>query len=159
MTDFKAYLIRLTAAAILASVVQRLAPSGGAGRAARLGAGFLVLLTAFAPIVSINTAEAAEHLAIQGYSDPLNTEDFASATNTLLTELITEEAEAYILDKAQALSLDITAEVTAQIQDTYPVPWTVTIRGSPTAAQKAALTENIAEELGIPEERQEWLNM
>ena len=159
MTDFRAYLIRLTAAAILAALVRRLAPSGGAGRAAKLGAGLLVLLTAFSPIASINTAEAAEHLAIRGYADPLTTEDFASAANTLLTELITEEAEAYILDKAQALSLSVTAEVTAKVLDTYPVPWSVTIRGSPTQSQRTTLTTCIAEELGIPEERQELLNM
>lgn len=157
--DFKTYLIRLTAAAILAALVRRLAASGGAGRAARLGAGLLVLLTAFGPLASINTAEAAEHLAIRGYSDPLSTEDFAASVNTLLTKLITEEAEAYILDKAQALSLSITAEVTAKILDTYPVPWSVTIRGSPTPTERMALAGYIAQELGIPEERQEWLDM
>ena len=40
----KAYLIEITAAAILAALIRKLAPKSGAGRGARLGAGLLVLL-------------------------------------------------------------------------------------------------------------------
>lgn len=159
MTDFRGYLIRLTAAAILGAMVRRLAPSGGAGRAARLGAGLLVLVTAFAPLVSLNPVSATQDLVRHGYADPLTTEKFSKTVNDLLSELITEQAEAYILDKAQEFGLTLTVEVTAKVENTYPQPDSVRLSGSPTAAQKAALTEIIAAELKIPEERQEWLNM
>ena len=159
MMDFRAYLIRLTAAAVLGAIVRRLAPAGGAGRAARLGAGLLVLLTAFSPLASFNTASAAQELARQGYADPLTTVEFSKNVNDLLSELITEQTEAYILDKARELGLSLTVEVTAQVEETYPVPYAVKLRGSPTAAQKAALSSAIAADLKIPEERQEWLNM
>lgn len=159
MTDFRGYLIRLTAAAILGAVIRKLAPSGGAGRAAKLGAGLLVLITAFSPIASINTAAAAQNLVQHGYADPLNTMEFSKNVNDLLSELITEQAEAYILDKAQELGLALTVEVTAKVEDTYPVPYAVRLSGSPTAAQMEKLKEIIAADLKIPEERQEWLNM
>ena len=157
--DFRAYLIRLTAAAILGAIVRRLAPAGGAGRAARLGAGLLVLLTAFSPLASVNTASAAQDLVRHGYADPLTTVEFSKNVNDLLSELITERAEAYILDKAQELGMVVTAEVTVMVEDTYPVPYAVKLSGSPTAAQQAKLKEVIAADLKIPEERQEWLNM
>ena len=159
MMDFRAYLIRVTAAAILGAIIRRLAPSGGAGRAARLGAGLLVLVTAFGPIASIHPASATQDLVRQGYGDPLTTAEFSKTVNDLLTELITEQTEAYILDKARELGLTLTAEVTARVEDTYPVPYSVKLCGSPTASQKAALTEVIEAELKIPKERQEWWNM
>lgn len=159
MTDFRGYLIALTAAAILGALVRRLAPSGGAGRAARLGAGLLVLITAFGPIATLDTVSATQDLVRRGYSDPLSSVEFSKNVNELMTALITEQAEAYILDKAQELDLSLTAEVTAKITDVYPVPFSVKLIGSPTEKQKQALTEIIAAELKIPEERQEWLNM
>lgn len=159
MTDFRAYLIRVTAAAILGAVIRRLAPSGGAGRAARLGAGLLVLVTAFGPIASIHPATATQDLVRRSYGDPLNTTEFGKTVNDMMTELITEQTEAYILDKARELGLTLTAEVTAQVEDTYPVPYSVRLCGSPTASQKAALTEVIEADLKIPKERQEWWNM
>lgn len=159
MTDFRGYLIALTASAILGALVRRLAPSGGAGRAARLGAGLLVLVTAFGPIASLDTVSATQDLVRRGYGDPLSSVEFSKNVNELMTALITEQTEAYILDKAQELDLSLTAEVTAKITDMYPVPFSVKLIGSPTEKQKQALTEIIAAELKIPEERQEWLNM
>lgn len=159
MTFFEGYLIRLTAAAILAAVVRKLAPAGAAGKAAKLGAGLLVLLTAFGPVAEIDMVAAAENIARQGFYDPLSTGELESTANTLLSGLISQEAEAYILDKAQALGLEVTVTVETKVEGRYPVPWRVTLRGSPTQGQKAALTGAIGEELGIPEERQEWLNM
>lgn len=46
----KAYLIEITAAAILAALIRKLAPKSGAGRGARLGAGLLVLLCLLQPL-------------------------------------------------------------------------------------------------------------
>lgn len=159
MIDFRGYLIRLTAAAILGAIVRNLAPTGGAGRAARLGAGLLVLITAFGPIASLDTVAATQNLVRQGYRDPLSTGEFDKTVNDLMAELITEQTEAYILDKAKELDLVLTVKVTVKVEDTYPVPFSVQLVGSPTTAQRMALTETIEAELQIPEERQEWSNM
>lgn len=155
----EAYLIRLTAAAILGAVVQRLAPKGGAGRAARLGAGLLVLITAFGPVAALDTLAAAENLARSAYADPLTTEELSRAGNTLLSSLISQQAEAYILDKAREAGLELQVWVETRDQEGYPVPWAVTLEGSVSPGAQADLTAVIAQDLGIPEERQEWLNM
>ena len=155
----EAYLIRLTAAAILGAVVQRLAPKGGAGRAARLGAGMLVLITAFGPVAELDTLAAAENLARSAYADPLTTEELSRAGNTLLASLISQQAEAYILDKARQSGLELQVRVETKDQEGYPVPRAVTLEGSVSPSAQADLTAVIAQDLGIPEERQEWLNM
>ena len=86
-------------------------------------------------------------------------------------EGICERLEAYILDKAAdlhanlrvevtvgednlpALGADVSARFTLDEQD---LPRTVTLTGSCTPAQKQALARVLAEDLGIPEERQIW---
>lgn len=50
----KTYLLRLTAAAILAALIRKLAPKSGAGRGARLGAGLLVLVCLVSPLGKLN---------------------------------------------------------------------------------------------------------
>lgn len=157
--DFKAYLIRLTAVAILAALVRRMAPSGSPGKAARLGAGLLILLTAFGPLVQYDTVSAAKRFVQQAFSNPLSVEQFTVETNNLLSDLISQEAETYILDKARENGLDLTVEVETKVEDTYPVPWSVVIRGQISAAEQAALSQQITQDLGIPEERQEWWSM
>lgn len=63
------------------------------------------------------------------------------------------------MDKARAMGLEAEVTVTVHLEDRYPVPWAVTIRGSPTGQQKSALETEIQDALGIPPERQEWLQM
>lgn len=155
--DFKGYLIRLTAAAILAALVRRLSPAGGAGRAARLGAGLLVLLTAFGPLAEVDTLAAAQSLTRSGFA--VTTEDVSAEANNLLSDLISQEAETYILDKARDMDLTLSVTVETRADGAYPVPWSVTIRGSFTEEQRSALSQTISQELGVPEDRQEWWSM
>ncbi len=157
MEAFRAYLIRLTAAAILASLIRGLAPKGGAGRAVRLGAGLLILLTALSPLARADLNGAAERLVRESYGDPLASTDFSRETNELLAGLISDQAAAYILDKADGLPLEVRVETA--VEDRYPIPWRVVVRGSLTPEQKEKLSRIISEDLGVPEERQEWWSM
>ncbi len=155
----KTYLISLTAAAMLAAVLRRLAPEGGAGGCGRLGAGLLVLVTALSPLGEADPVGAAERIAAESFYDPLTAEDFAAETNRQLSALISGEAEAYILDKAGALGLSLTAEVACSAESGVPVPFSAVLTGSWNEAEKARLTEIIAGDLGIPADRQEWRRM
>ena len=89
----------------------------------------------------------------------MEADEVARESNRLMESLISEAAETYILDKAQAMELTCSAEVSVRLKKQYPIPWSVVIHGHGTQSQKKALTEAIASELGIPEERQEWLDM
>jgi len=155
----KAYLVRLTAAAILAAVVRRLAPSSGGGKAVELAAGLLVLLTAFGPAASLDTLDAAERLVYQMPDVTLSEQTLMENTNELLAALICDETEAYILDKARTMDMDISPEVTVEEQNGQMLPWRVILRGSFSSMERLELSQYIALELGIPKERQEWWNM
>ena len=155
----RAYLIQITAAAILAALIRKLAPKSGAGRGARLGAGLLVLLCLLQPVQRFVRDGSALFSKDWGQIDPMTTDAVEQEANRLMESLISDQAEAYILDKARAMGLEAEVTVTTRLEDRYPVPWSVTIRGSPTGQQKAALESEIQEALGIPPERQEWLQM
>lgn len=155
----KAYLIEITAAAILAALIRKLAPKSGAGRGARLGAGLLVLLCLLQPLGRFYRDGTALFSRDWGQVDPMVSDEVGQEANRLMESLITQQAEAYILDKARAMGLEAEVTVTVWLEDRYPVPWAVTIRSDPTGQQKSALETEIQDALGIPPERQEWLQM
>ena len=155
----KTYLLRLTAAAILAALIRKLAPKSGAGRGARLGAGLLVLVCLASPLGELNLAAAAQKLAQNGFTQWRTADEVDQQANEMLEELISDAARSYILDKAQAMGVSLETEVTLRLQNRYPVPWSATIRSSANQTQRETLTEEIARDLGIPAERQEWLQM
>ncbi len=155
----KAYLIEITAAAILAALIRKLAPKSGAGRGARLGAGLLVLLCLLQPLGRFYRDGTALFSRDWGQVDPMASDEVSREANRLMESLITQQAEAYILDKARAMGLEAEVTVTVHLEDRSPVPWAVPIRGRPSGQQKAALETEIQDALGIPPERQEWLQM
>lgn len=152
----KSYLLKLTAVSIFAAVIRRMTSDSGTGRAARLGAGLLILLTALGPLATINLVDMAQRIVKREYGDVLTTIPVDKAANELMEQLITDTVEAYILDKAQALEMDITVEIIVETTSGYPIPWEARLKGSWTVSQKAQLTEVIREELGIPVDRQRW---
>ena len=153
------YLVSVTAAAIIAAIVRKISGKNGAWKAARLGAGLLVLLAAFGPVLEGDPMDALTDLVKRTCSDPLSTMELDLRSNALMETLIKEEAETYILDKALEMGVRVTAEVETKLEKGYPIPYGVSLRGDVQPREKQKLTEIIAEDLGIPEERQGWMAM
>ena len=74
----------------------------------------------------------------------------------LVAEIIKQNAETYILDKASSMGLDASVEVTVEGEMTYPYPAAVCITANAAEAQKRQLGTYISENLAIPAERQTW---
>lgn len=74
-----------------------------------------------------------------------------------MAQIIKEETEAYILDKAKAFDLDL--RVTVLLNDLpMPAPVGVILEGMVSPYGKANLSRIIREELGIREENQQWIS-
>ena len=70
-----------------------------------------------------------------------------------MASIIAEQTEAYILDKAGELGLEVTVRVETRTEGNgIPVPWSAELTG----AQSEALASALETELGIPAERQVW---
>ncbi len=73
-----------------------------------------------------------------------------------LAAIIKERCEAYILDKAAQLKLQLTVEVTLS-GDSIPSPEAVTLRGNASPYARQRLQEIITQDLGIAKEDQLWM--
>lgn len=152
----RAYLLSLTAAAMLGATLMALTPKGGARRAVRLGCGLLMLLCALAPLKRFDAAEISRMLSSIEMQQDAAASGVEVKNRELVCAIISGKAEAYILDKARALGLTITVRVEAKDDGAGPYLSSVTYTGSAEKQKREALTEDVERTLAIPKERQMW---
>lgn len=78
-----------------------------------------------------------------------------AAAKKELSAIITEQVEAYILDKAKQFDADLSVTVELS-EDEIPVPVRVTICGSISPYGKRQVQDYISDKLGIAKENQTW---
>lgn len=156
MSAFYSYLVALTAAALFAALLQPLIPKGTAGRAARLCCGLVIVLSALTPVLRLSSRDIAAWFTRMELAQDEALSGIAVQNKHLKADIISSRVQAYVLDKAQALGLEIEAEVHMNESGTLPYPDGIRIHGTLTAAQKQLLQRYIAESFGIPEDRQEY---
>lgn len=85
-------------------------------------------------------------------------QDATTATDNLNRAVIQGQYHEYILDKARELGLDeLQAEINMQwSEEGLWLPYSAEIKGNWETAQMNKLKRLISDELGIPEERQQW---
>ncbi|MCI6729760.1 MAG: hypothetical protein SOY32_08275 [Candidatus Faecousia sp.] len=154
MDVLRQYILSVTAAAFLCAVIKSIAADKpGQKKILGLVCGIFLLATALRPLGL---------LQLPGLEDPAGPyrqeaeQAVAQAeeqANAHLEAIITEQTEAYILDKADTLGvrLEVQVEVNEEL-----VPWQVTLQGQVSPYAKSRLGSSIARDLGIPEERQVW---
>ena len=148
----RSYLFSLTAAALLSAAVLALLPEGAVRRCAQLGCGLLVLLAALSPVTQLDYDAIARQLAsLRLEAETLRT-GVEVRNRELQARIISEQAAAYILDKAGQLEADVETWDTGS----GPYPYRVTLTGLCGEADRAVLTRYIEENLAIPEARQVW---
>lgn len=157
MEAIREYLIGITAAAVICGIAVKLTGKGLPGSAVRLMAGVFMALTVVSPLVSIKLEGLTDFaLDIQSDADAIVSQG-ESFSKEAVREIISEQAGAYILDKAESLGLHLTVEV-AVSEDEYPVPCGVTLRGDISPYAKSVLSDYIEGNLGIPAEEQQWIS-
>ena len=147
------WLLSVSAAALLVSVVQALIPEGGLRRAAVFTGGLLLLAVLLRPVVELDLSGFSAGLDHWTEQVEQRQTELEAAQSDALAAGIVERTASYISDKGAALGLTVTAEVETQAgEDGVPIPFSATITG-PWSAELSAL---IAQDLGIPAERQTW---
>lgn len=149
------YIISVSAAALICGILNSMMLKGTAKEVLKLVSGLFLAFCVIRPVSDIRLPELAD------IGETIR-EEAASAVETgeemaleSARDSISEQLEAYILDKAASLGLDIQVEVFLTQDDTF-LPESVTIRGSGTTQQKKELTEEITDALGITQEDITW---
>lgn len=152
-----AYLVSVATATILLSLVQSLLPKGAVKQVAGFVGGLLVVLAVLSPIVKIDPEEIVRSASRFQRQTRSMTQQIQTENEALMAPIIKERCETYILDKARQQGAEIQAEVTLEEQNGYPCPVSVVLTGAVTPEQRAWLTQEISQSMGIPAQRQEWI--
>ncbi len=156
MGSIKVYVLRIVIAAIVCGIVRSLLKEKTAtGKMANLLCGILMAITILSPFASIsfrNISSFYEDIELDA-SKYVN--DGKTAAQESAAEIIKSQTEAYILDKANNLGLQIAVEV--ELDDSNnSVPCGVVITGAVSPYAKGTLGTYMQEYLGIPKENQQW---
>ena len=150
-------IICVVAAAIIAGILKSFSREGsGTGTLIRLICGlFLVfqLISMFADLDYGVVTTFAEGYADAG--DQVAGKGQAMADAAMYSS-IKSETEAYILDKAAEYGAALSVDVTLS-PDNWPVPVSARIQGRISPYAKAQLVQMMEQELGIPKEKQQWI--
>lgn len=157
MEKLGAYILSVTAAAILFGILQTLlGKKGSAAGLVRLIGGLFLTFTIIAPIAGTDldaVFDSTWNFTEQGSSIASEGQQIAQEQ---LQAIIKGECEAYILDKAQAYQAQLEVEVTLS-QEELPVPTAVRLQGSVSPYARNALQLWLQNDMGIPKENQVWI--
>lgn len=157
MKDLGAYILSVTAAAILSGILQSLVDKKTAISVLfQLIGGIFLAFTVIAPIADIELDLLLEFpmeftqdgmiIATNGYND----------SQQQLHEIIKQRCEAYILDKAKSYQASLDVDVSLSHAD-VPIPISVKLKGDTSPYTKKAMQSWLVNEMGISEENQLWI--
>lgn len=153
MGDLREYLVRLICCGIVCSILLSLVKAGSTRGILQLAAGVIMAITAIAPLGNWEIPDYLELPGMylqNGYDAAAAGEAFAMAARE---QIIKEELEAYILDKANAIGCSIAVQV-HMTKEGYPD--SVFIKGEIPESDRKRLENILEEDLGISKEQQEW---
>lgn len=155
---FRNYLLHVAASCLLVTIVSGLLPKGRIRKNVQICGSLVVLLAIAAPVLRIQAEDIARGLSSLQLQIQDAQVDSKLINHTYLKERIKQDCEAYVLDIAKALKLDITVDVQLEEQDGCPYPFRILLTGSAAPWQKQALQDILESDLGIPKERQSWIS-
>ena len=150
------YLLSITAAAIICVVAKyAVGEKGSSGKIIRVITGLFMAITFISPLVNIRI-ENIEKYFEDFYFDASNVVSSGSdMANEAMADIIKRQTEAYILDEAARLGVNMDVEV--KLSDSSPPqPYQVVIEGSVSPYQKQNIIRYISQQIGIPQEQQIW---
>ena len=151
----KGYILSIVIAAIICSVLGSILDGNkSAGRIIKMLSGILmvfVLLTPFRDISLASIPNQLEDIAddAKGY-----VEDGKSSAQYDKGIIIKKRTEAYIVDKAKDMGLDISVEV--RLDDDNSIPCEVILTGNLAPFEKSLICDFIEDKLSITKEHQQW---
>jgi len=119
--------------------------------------GLFLTFTVIAPVADVDFGPFFElewNYASQGNGIAAEGEQFAQEQ---MREIIKQQCEAYILDKAMSCQTTMQVDVTLS-HEQIPAPASVKLEGSISPYAKRTMQQWLQDEMGIPEENQLWID-
>jgi hypothetical protein len=157
----KNWIVGVTAAAMIAAIVQSLAPEGPVRKTLRLAFGVLMILAVLRPVKELNLEDFSFYRT--QYDEGLSqyTEKMNEVSKSFTRSIIEEKTGSYILEKADELQIpcEVSVKLKTNREGGYPYPFSVelTVSGYPEEEKKEALSRFIESQCAIPKDRQKWV--
>lgn len=153
----RGYILSVVAVAIVCAVVRSLLDEkSSTGQILKMLSGILMTVTVVAPLANITFDNITGYLnGISVDANEYATEGKADA-RAEINKIIKSRTEAYILDKAASMGLEIAVEVELDGSNDS-IPCGVTISGAVSPYAKQVLGAYIADNLGVSKENQRWI--
>ena len=152
----KAYIMSVIATAILCAIIKAFVGEKSAtGKIISLLCGTVIAIAVVKPIDDIKFYNIPSYLHTLSADADRYIQDGANAAEKSISNIIKTQTEAYILDKAVRMGLDISVEVELDDQSGN-VPVGVRITGKLSPYAKEVLSSYIQDDLGIAKEMQRW---
>ncbi len=152
----KNYVISIVACAIICSIACSIFDNNGStGRIIKILTGILMTLTILIPLKNFDSYKISGYFNSASVEANKYVEEGKKDFRNNVTDIIKSRTEAYILDKANSMELDISVEV--ELSDEDSIPCGIKVTGSVAPYEKNILSDYIEETLGIPKEHQKWI--
>lgn len=155
MTELRQYLLSVICVCLICAILPMFAGSTGK-QILRLICGVFLTVTVVSPILRVEVEPLLESLLPQQTREEIVSQGQTHARDSMAA-IIKSETEAYILDKARLLGLELSVTVLLG-PDEIPVPEGAILEGTASQEQKAQLAEILTVDLGIPKEAQKWIS-
>ncbi len=156
MESIRTYLLSVICAAVISAIIVNLVGNNSTYSAMiKLLTGLFLSITVISPLLKIEMNHFSSYFSEVQIDASNAIHDGTMTANDALSEIIKENTEAYILDKAASMgvTLDVAVSLTG---DSAPKPQSVIIDGAVSPAVKIRLQEMIENDLDIPREKQLW---
>lgn len=154
MDSLRTWLLGIVLTAFAAGLARQIAPQGREQAMVRVVGGLLLALALLRPLSALPWSDFAVEAGSFRSQAQDQAEEYRKNQQETLSSIIEEKTETYIWDKASELGLTCEVSVAVETGESgIPLPWSVTLTGS----YSAALADWIEEEVAIPAERQFWL--
>lgn len=157
MDGAASYVMTLACGAVLCAVLLSLGDCKGAsGGVLRMLCGLFMAFLAISPLRELEFGELPE--IAEGFSQEGEqiAREGAARADEAVAAVIKSQTEAYILDKADELGLEV--EVSVLVEEDSRLPVAVIITGNAESNQKQVLNDCIRENLGIEGSAVEWVS-
>lgn len=150
------YILSITGAAMICAVIVRLLDGkGSAATIARMLTGIFMTVTAIGPIAQVRIPDVHTFLPDVSLEAQMAVSQGRDTAKKALEERISQQVEAYILDKAVQLDVVLTVQITLS-DDIIPVPVGAFLQGNISPYAKTKLQNILKDDLGIEKENQIW---
>ena len=151
------YLMTLVCGGILVSLVLAIGGNSGSGAHIRkMLCGMFMALIAISPLRSFDFSDLDNPWHdYSAMAQSASSSGISQATDTMIS-IISEQSEAYILDKAEALGVSVNVDIEVDRESFQPVFATITGRVTP--YEKEMISGFLTEDLLIERSAQQWRN-